>query len=322
MASQIRSQLVLRRADISMVIIITIWGLNFVVLKDVFGRFDPLTFNTLRFLLGAPFMLLAAAPAWTFLRVSRHDFFALLRLSLLGPVAYQVFFPFALNMTTATNSALLTATMPTWTALLSVMVGMIAFRRLFLVGLGVTLAGVALVILSKEGGGLSLSENDMVGGGLLLFGAFISAIFAVYSKTYIDRYGGVTVGILSYWFTSATLGIITLPQLVKLSPADFPPNIFPSLFYSSILASVGGYLVFNSAVRTLGPSRAATYHNFTPLIAAVAGIVLLDEPLSVLLVMGGILTLMGVTLVRTNTYEATTADLSFPLIAQPSAAED
>jgi drug/metabolite transporter (DMT)-like permease len=51
-------------------------------------------------------------------------------------------------------------------------------------------------------------------------------------------------------------------------------------------------------MRRLGPTRAATYNNISPLVAAVAGILLLDEPITLLLIIGGGLTLVGVLMVR------------------------
>ncbi|NDJ77279.1 MAG: DMT family transporter, partial [Chloroflexi bacterium] len=80
-----------------------------------------------------------------------------------------------------------------------------------------------------------------------------------------------------------------------------PVRAIPNMLYSGILAGVGGFLSFNYAIKVLGPTRASAYFNFNPVLAAAAGVLLLDEPLTIGLVIGGALTLGGVIVVRNNT---------------------
>lgn len=288
-------------ADLVMTAMVFIWGLHFIVVKDGLSDFEPLTFNAIRFTIAAPILILVAWRMLPKMRLSKRDFWVMVFLGLLGPTSYQIVFVLGLERTTSTNTALLVTTMPTWTALISVSMGLIALRRMLFVGIGVTLVGITLVILSRAEDGLSLSEDDLVGSALLLWGAIMMAIFVILSKPLVDRYGGMPIGIWTNWLTCIALLILAAPDMLKLQSDDLPLRVMPHLFYSGILSSAGGYLALNNAVQKLGSTRAATYHNFVPLVTAVASVYILHESLALGLIIGAILTLTGVAMVRMNT---------------------
>lgn len=288
-------------ADVSMTIIIGIWGFHFIIIKDALADLPPLAFNAIRFSLGAPVLLLVASRRWSMLRLAKGDFWRLLAMSLFCLTGYQVVFVLGLERTTATNAALLVATTPTWTAIISMVIGLVSLRRMLSLGLAMTFAGVVLVVLGRSGASLAISEDDLIGSGLVLYGAIVTAVFIVWSKRIIERNGGLTVAIWTHWFTWLGLLVVALPDLVNLSPANLPVSVWPNLFYSGILAGAGGYLTWNNAVRAMGPTRATTYNNFIPIVAAFAGIVVIGEPFTLILLVGGVLTLTGVAVVRMST---------------------
>jgi len=286
--------------EISMGLIILIWGFHFIVIKDAISGFDSRTYNSIRFAVGAPILSLLGLRYWR--RLAWRDGVRLLLLSLMGQTGYQVLFMQGLSLTTSTNTALLTATLPVWTAVLSIVLGLVRIHRLMILGVIITFGGVALVVLGQSGSRLSLSHDDLIGSGLVLLGTLLSAVFNLYSKPIVDRYGGMAVALWTYWITVVSLAVYALPQLVALSADDLPLRIWPNLFYSGVLAGVGGYVVWNYALRELGPSRAVNYYNFTPLVAAFAGVIVLGEPITAGLMLGGTLTLLGVVIVRRNLY--------------------
>jgi drug/metabolite transporter (DMT)-like permease len=221
----------------------------------------------------------------------------LMGLFFIGPIAYQLFFILALDLTTSTNTALLVATMPTWTALLSILLGMIHRRAALYFWIAVTLVGVGLIVLGRSGANVSLSHDDLVGSGLAISAAVVFAVYSVFSKPLIDKYK-LGVAILAHGMSWLAMTIIALPQLIHLSSSDVPREIWPNLLYSGIVAGAGGYLIWNYALQTIGPARAAIYQNFTPLVATIFAVLLLGEILTVGVVIGGLLTLLGVAMVR------------------------
>jgi drug/metabolite transporter (DMT)-like permease len=290
------------RADLAMSIIIVVWGFHYIVMKDGVSEVAPLTYNALRFALGLPVISLMVFRHPAILRISHGDLWKIVAINLIGSVAFQAALAWAIKLTTATNVALLAATNPAWIALLSMMMGMVLARRRMLIGIGLTFGGVALVVLSQAGSGLALSRDDLVGSALILAAALMAAIASIATKPLVDRLGGLLLAIWSYWITTAGLLAIDAPALLSLSAHSLPVRVVPNLVYSALLSAVSGYLVWNYALRALGPTRASTYNNFTPIIAAMSGILVLGEPFSPALLVGAVLTLTGVVIVRRNTF--------------------
>ena len=289
-------------ADLFMAVMVIIWGFHFVIMKDALGDIAPLTYNALRFSVGAPAILIVMAMNRELRHISRREIPPLVLMSVTGPVAYQVLFAMGLDRTTATNSALLLATMPTWTAVTSLVIGLAEIRRILLVGIAMTLAGVALVVLSRAGADFSLARDDVIGSGLLLLAAVVLGTSNIYRKVLVDRMGSLRAAVWTYLITMTVLIVLASPELVTLSAEDVPLRSLPNVMYSGLLSGVGGFIFTNYALSKIGPTRTSTYFNFNPIIATFVGIVIVGEPFSMGLLIGGMLTLAGVMVVRGNMF--------------------
>ncbi len=289
------------RTDTAMTMMVFVWGFNFIVLKDAVTNVAPLTFNALRFMVGLPVITLLMLRDRPLLRLSWRDFGLIVLLTLSGPTIYQVGFVLGIKRTTSTNAALLVATMPTWTATFSLMLRLVEVRRRLLAGIALTLAGVALVVIGRSESGLALSHDNLIGSALVLGAAMVNGLSNIVNKPVVDRLGGMRVAVWKYWCTAVSLVLIAAPGLLTLSAGDIPLHSVPNVFYSG-LTSVGGFVVVHYALHEIGPTRTASYFNFNPIIAAFAGIVILGEPLTTALLLGGCLTLFGVLQVRNNIY--------------------
>jgi len=290
------------RADTLMSGMVLIWGFHFIVAKDALAHVSPQTFNALRFVVGLPVILPLAWRGRRALRLSRRDFALVALLTLVGPVIYQIGFAEGIKRTTSTNTALIVSTMPAWTALFSMIVGMVEVRRQLLAGVGLTLIGAALVVLSRSESGLALSHDDLLGSALVLGAAISGGVSDVFAKPVIDRLGAMPLAIWRFCLAAVAMIALATPELSALSAESVPPTSVPNILYSGLLSNVGGFLVIHFAIHELGPTRMSSYFNFNPIIAAFAGVLILREPFSLWLLSGAVLTLFGVMVVRRNVY--------------------
>ncbi len=290
------------RADTLMSGMVLIWGFHFIVAKDALAHVDPQTFNALRFVVGLPIILPLAWRGRHMLRLSRRDLALVVLLTLAGPVIYQIGFAEGIKRTTSTNTALIVSTMPAWTALFSMIVGMVEVRRRLLGGIGLTLGGAVLVVLSRSESGLALSHDDLLGSALVLSAAISGGLSDVFAKPAIDRLGAMSLAIWRYCLTAVAMIALAAPELSALSAESVPPASVPNILYSGLLSNVAGFLVIHFAIHELGPTRMSSYFNFNPIIAALAGVLILREPFSFWLLCGAALTLFGVMVVRRNVY--------------------
>lgn len=285
-----------------MTMMVIIWGFHFIVMKDAVEDLPPLTFNALRFGVGMPLLVAFALRERGWMRLAPRDIALIALLTAIGPLLYQIGFALGIKRTTSTNAALIIATMPTWTAVFSMLLRLVEARRRLLAGIAMTLIGVAMVVLSRSENGLALSRNDLIGSGLLVGAAMAGGLANVLNKPVVDRVGGMPTAIWKYVFTWLGLTLLAGPDLFTLTSEDVPLSAIPNVMYSGMLSGVGGFLIVHFAVREIGPTRMSSYFNFNPIVAGIAGIAILGEPFSVWLLVGGALTIVGVAVVRGNTY--------------------
>ena len=160
------------------------------------------------------------------------------------------------------------------------------------VGLAVSLAGVVLV--ATQGNPLALAATAVNIGDFYQFVS--SSLYAMYVIALRQKPPG------SAWALFALISIVSLATSLPLMAWEYAAGamIFPTwkglaaLLYISIFTSLLGQLFFMRGVELVGPGRAATFHNLTPVFGAILSLLILGESLSayhvaaLAMVLGGI----------------------------------
>ena len=173
-------------AEVSLLLAVFFVGMDVVSVKYALEGFPPLVFMPIRYVL-AGLLLLAT------LRLLRQkdevgigprDLLVLAVLGLVGITLNQVGYTVGLSLTSGSNASLVFATTPVWGLLLGVVLRLERGSWMGALGLGLAIAGVALVV----GGGLG-SEGTSVGGDLLVcVSAFSWGAYAVLSLPVLRRF--------------------------------------------------------------------------------------------------------------------------------------
>ncbi len=172
-------------AEVSLLLAVFFVGMDVVSVKYALEDLPPLVFMPIRYVL-AGLLLLA------FLRLlgwgdgvglGRGHLLALGGLGLVGIAINYVGYTVGLSLTSGSNAALIIATAPVWGLLLGVVLGLERGSWMGALGLGLAIAGVALVV----GGGLG-SAGASVGGDLLVcVSAFSWGAYTVLSLPVLRR---------------------------------------------------------------------------------------------------------------------------------------
>ena len=206
-------------------------------------------------------------------------------LSAIALFGYAATFSYAyLTLTAATGALLLFA---------SVQVTMIGYawsrgerlRRRRGVGFALALAGVVVLLLP----GL---QSPPWAGSLLMVGAGVAwGAYSLRGRGSTDPLR-VTAGNFARATAPAVgLAVAALPW----ATVDMPGAVYAIL--SGAAASGVGYAIWYTALRGLSVTSAATVQLSVPVLAAIGGIVFLDEPLSLRLLIAAVAVLGGIVLV-------------------------
>lgn len=288
-------------AEIGLLFVVLIWGVNFAVIKVPLEVAPPFVVNLLRFVvslavLGAIHIgqcrQRGVSPFVTF-RAGRR---AVIGLGLLGIGVYQVGFIIGVSQVTAGMAALLIATSPVWTAVTGHFLGIDRLQALGWVGFGVSLVGVGLVVIGRPDASLG---GEALGVGLMLGAALAWGVYTALSRPLLDR-GASPVG-LTFWGI-----VVSFPALIAMGASEWAATPWEQLDgwgWAAIVFSGGfstgiAYGIWNTAVRAVGPSRTAAFSNLIPFVGIASGALLLGEVIRPLQIVGGVLIVASVFIVR------------------------
>jgi drug/metabolite transporter (DMT)-like permease len=278
-----------------MLLVALIWGINFSVTKGVFTRVPPLAFTGVRFALAS--LLLVPLVR----RLEGSDPLppgVLRRLILLGVVGntlYQLLWITGLERTTASNSALILAAMPSIVALLAVALKFEPLRPKVLGGVLVATVGVVLVVAARGAG----FGSATLPGDLLTLGAVICwAGYTLGLRVVPPEVSPLRVTMVTTVSGAPGLVLAGVPEMLGTGWSAVGWQGWAALGYSTLLSLLVAYVIWNRSVQVVGPSRTVIYMCLTPLIAVVAAAILLGEQPIPLQAVGAVLIIGGVLLTR------------------------
>jgi drug/metabolite transporter (DMT)-like permease len=274
-----------------------IWGVNFPVIKVSLGELSPLAFNALRFSLASLTVLgIVSAKGWV-PWPDRPDWARVFLLGILGNLVYQGFFIFGIDATFAGNAAILLATIPLWTIILSTLLGHERPSPMVWTGILVALFGMILVVLGGEEGVNLASESFR--GDLLIVGAALTwSLYTVGSRSLLEKYGSLPVTAWTLWIGSGGLILLGIPSLLQTPILSTSAPAWIGVGYAGIFAIGLAYLLWYRGVQRIGSSRTAVYQNLTPVIALVVAWIWLGETPLPLQLAGAVAVLVGLALAR------------------------
>ncbi|HET9725845.1 MAG TPA: DMT family transporter [Gemmatimonadales bacterium] len=282
-------------ADLGMLLVCLIWGVNFSVTKIGIGEIAALPFTAVRF-------TLASLLLWVVVRVvegpSRLDGAAWRRLVVLGIVGntcYQLLFILGLAHTTATNSALIVATVPTVVAVIAGALGLERVTRRMWWGIGLGTLGVGLVIAAS---GVEFSTGTLHGDLLTVLAVFCWAGYTVGLRQLPVGVSPLRVTMVTSIAGTPGLMLAGLPGLLRLEWGTVSATGWAALAYATLLSLVVAYILWNRSVQTVGGTRTAIYMCLTPLFAVIAAWAILGEQAHPSQAIGAALIIAGVLLTR------------------------
>jgi len=208
---------------------------------------------------------------------ARSDRGILFLLALLGVSFNQMLFILGLALTTAVNTAVLTATIPVFTLAVAALLGRESLTVRAAAGLILAFAG-ALVLLDIRHFDWS---SSFVRGDVMLLGNCLSySFYLVLGRPVMARMPPSTAVASVFVFGAPLILLCAAPALARFSPGAVTPGAWASLAAIVLVCSVVPYLLNSWALARTRASRVALYIFLQPLIGAAASVAVLSEPLT------------------------------------------
>ncbi len=276
-------------------IVSIIWGTTWVVSKQGVSHMPALEMAGIRQLIGGSCFLL-------FFIIRKYplpkseDYIPLVILSVLNFVLSNGLSTWGVKYISSGLASIIGAIFPIWIVLISVFITKAKPPVKTIIGIILGFIGVCTIFYEH----LSDFFNSEFRFGILvsLTATWSWAFGTIYTKKHAVSFNPY----FGLGFQMALSGIILL--LVSsfdsefLSVTEIPAISWFAIFYLVIFGSIIGFGCYLYALQKLPTEQASIYAYINPIIALIAGWLLLNEPLTLLIWVGGAVSLLGVFLVN------------------------
>ncbi len=210
-------------------------------------------------------------------KLQKGDWKILGAMVLFQPCLYFLFESRALIYTTSSQAAIVSACLPLMVAVAAWIFLSEAINIKTIVGLVLSITGVALLTLFQSQG---IAAPNPVLGNLLELGAMVSACgYMILVKQLSSRFNTWTLTAMQV--IGGTLFFLPgLPSVFAADPAIWSPKLILLLLFLGPCVSLGAFGLYNQGIRAISISRASICINLIPVIAIILGWVFLGETLN------------------------------------------
>lgn len=272
--------------DLSLVLmVVVIWGINFLFVKIGTEEIPPLLLTALRFMVVAlavvPFRPRLPQPPMTMLA------FALV----LGVGHFGLFFAGVARIGAAGTAIILQLSVP-FSAIMAACLYRERLGKVEWLGMALAMAGIAVIQGSPV-------PPDALGSVLILFSAFFWAL----SNIMVKGMGPVDSLALNGWMALIAVPLLLVisfvlehGQVQSLQQAGWKG--WSGVFYTALASSVLSYTIWYRLISRLPVSRVVPFNLLPPVIAIAGGGLILSEPMGWRDLLGGALTILGVAVIQ------------------------
>jgi drug/metabolite transporter (DMT)-like permease len=281
------------RSMLLLLLTMTVWGSTFMVTKDLIASWPPFTLAFVRVTVGT---LVVLPFAWSRKPPGMHlPWGAIWSMGLIGVALYYIVFNIAMVHVSASQGALVQASIPAMTALVAVLWLRERATALRWLGIAMSVGGVLIVFSGSgsEGAPSSLFGNLLMFASVVCWGLYtalakrVAHLDSLVITTAVTGTGALLLlPLAAYEVIAANLAGDGLPPLPLIGWVE--------LLYLGGVASGMAYLLYNASLRHLDASEVGVYTNLIPIVGVLTGVVVLGEPLSVRAIVGGLVVMLGV----------------------------
>jgi drug/metabolite transporter (DMT)-like permease len=270
------------------------YGISFVSTKILLESYGPITIIFFRLTISAA-LLLALHPPRRGSKVVKHHRKYLVLIAFFEPFLYFLFENFGLRQVSASVAAIIIGTIPVVTPALARPLLGERPRVAALLGLGLSFAGVVVIVLDK-----ALAYEFTPLGLILMGGAVLAAVgYTVGVKVVPGNYTPITI----VRYQSTVGALLFLPLFLVFEAGETVSQVpsLPSLghlLFLAIFPSTLSFVFLNRAIQRLGPTAANGFINLVPVFTTVVSFFVLDELITTRKLVGMAAVIAGVLLAQ------------------------
>lgn len=281
-------------AYFNIILVNILWGTSFIASKyALVNGFSPLMLALMRFVIITIIMFPLVLKKEKRISFPKESFVLILASGLMGVTMYYVLAYNALELTSASNTALIFAAVPIFSMLYNAVFKKKKFSLFCWFGVVMSLFGVYLLVFYGGNAEIDFSNKDALIGNLLMIGACLAWVaYIEFTNSISKKYCALYV---TWWqFIFGTIALVPFALFEGSTISNISFMSWGSILYLALVCSGFGYLVHLSSINKLGPVIAALSVNILPISATIGSVLLLGETVTLLQGIGGVIVLASI----------------------------
>lgn len=269
-------------------------GAAMVATRFVVAESGPATLAMFRYAIGAlcllPMLWWQRQP----LRFARRDILPIAGLGIIQFGLLIALLNFGLSLIPAARAALLFASFPLLTMIVAALLGRERLTLNKSIGVLLTMLGVALALgetlfdpASGPGPG-----SGLLGEAAVLLAALCGAVCSVLYRPYLQRYPTLPVGAFAMLASVGFLLLLSIPEGLFADWSGYSAQGWAAVLFIGVSSGIF-YAVWLWALRHASPTRVTIFLGLSPVTAGLFGALFLAEPLTLPLLAGLVVLLLG-----------------------------
>ncbi|HHY0222625.1 TPA: DMT family transporter [Staphylococcus aureus] len=268
---------------------IILWGFAFPMIKIALNDFSAESLSAFRLILATiillPFVIIKKLPT-----PELRDIPVIFILGFCGFVIYHTALNFGETLISAGISGILVSTTPIFSSALAYIFLKERFSKWNWLSSLVAFIGISIISISKD----DYTTINVLGVFIILLASFSESLYFTFQKKYIEKYGFIAFTLYTIMASSPFM-LIFIPEIINdIHGATFTSIV--SVLYLAIFPTIIPYVLLAYIVKSVGVSDATMSLYLTPIVSLLLSYLLLDELPTTLAIIGGLITLLGVSL--------------------------
>ncbi|HEH7927785.1 TPA: DMT family transporter [Staphylococcus aureus] len=268
---------------------IILWGSAFPIIKIALNDFSAESLSAFRLILATiillPFVIIKKLPT-----PELRDIPVIFILGFCGFVIYHTALNFGETLISAGISGILVSTTPIFSSALAYIFLKEHFSKWNWLSSLVAFIGISIISISKD----DYTTINVLGVFIILLASFSESLYFTFQKKYIEKYGFIAFTLYTIMASSPFM-LIFIPEIINdIHGATFTSIVL--VLYLAIFPTIIPYVLLAYIVKSVGVSDATMSLYLTPIVSLLLSYLLLDELPTTLAIIGGIITLLGVSL--------------------------
>lgn len=268
---------------------IILWGSAFPMIKIALNDFSAESLSAFRLIL-ATIILLPFVIIKKLTTPELRDIPVIFILGFCGFVIYHTALNFGETLISAGISGILVSTTPIFSSALAYIFLKEHFSKWNWLSSLVAFIGISIISISKD----DYTTINVLGVLIILLASFSESLYFTFQKKYIEKYGFIAFTLYTIMASSPFM-LIFIPEIINdIHGATFTSIV--SVLYLAIFPTIIPYVLLAYIVKSVGVSDATMSLYLTPIVSLLLSYLFLDELPTTLAIIGGIITLLGVSL--------------------------